>query len=46
MYWRAEKLYNMCWNWGQPQPTANTVSAANKGKIRKEKNTLSPFSSI
>ncbi|CAK9270056.1 unnamed protein product [Sphagnum jensenii] len=26
MYWRAEKLYNMCWNWGQPQPTANTVT--------------------
>ncbi|KAH9567667.1 hypothetical protein CY35_03G037000 [Sphagnum magellanicum] len=26
MYWRAEKLYNMCWHWGQPQPTANTVT--------------------
>ncbi|CAM6071739.1 unnamed protein product [Sphagnum tenellum] len=26
MYWRAEKLYNMCSNWGQPQPTANTVT--------------------
>jgi hypothetical protein len=37
MYWRAEKLYNMCWHWGQPQPTANTVSAPNKGKKRKEK---------
>lgn len=37
MYWRAEKLYNMCWNWGQPQPTANTVSAPNKGKKRTEK---------
>lgn len=28
MYWRAEQLYNMCRNWGQPQPTENTVSAS------------------
>ncbi|CAM6015979.1 unnamed protein product [Sphagnum balticum] len=26
MYWRAEQLYNMCRNWGQPQPTESTVT--------------------
>jgi hypothetical protein len=46
MYWRAEKLYNMCWNWGQPQPTANTVSAPNKGKKRKEKKRTSFYHSL